>query len=56
MRQAMALLASDFCTIEIVAQKVGYDNPFAFSTAFKRYQGISPSEYRFKAHGPSNSD
>ncbi len=56
MRQAMALLASDFCTIETVAQKVGYDNPFAFSTAFKRYQGISPSEYRFKARGASNSD
>jgi len=54
MRQAMALLASDFCTIEIVAQKVGYDNPFAFSTAFKRCQGISPSEYRAKAHGPAD--
>ena len=55
MRQAMALLAADFCTIETVAQKVGYDNPFAFSTAFKRHQGISPSEYRLKAHVPSNS-
>ena len=51
MRQAMALLTADFCTIETVAQKVGYDNPFAFSTAFKRHQGISPSEYRSRGHG-----
>lgn len=51
MRQAMALLASESYTIEAVAQQVGYDNPFAFSAAFKRHQGISPSEYRQKAHG-----
>ena len=51
MRQAMALLASESYTIETVAQQVGYDNPFAFSAAFKRHQGISPSEYRQKAHG-----
>ena len=51
MRQAMALLASESYTIEAVAQQVGYDSPFAFSAAFKRHQGISPSEYRRKAHG-----
>jgi len=51
MRQAMALLASESYTIETVAQQVGYDNPFAFSAAFKRHQGVSPSEYRQKAHG-----
>ena len=51
MRQAMALLASESYTIETVAQQVGYENPFAFSAAFKRHQGVSPSEYRQKAHG-----
>lgn len=51
MRQAMALLASESYTIETVAQQVGYDSPFAFSAAFKRHQGVSPSEYRQKAHG-----
>jgi len=47
----MALLASESYTIETVAQQVGYDSPFAFSAAFKRHQGVSPSEYRQKAHG-----
>lgn len=51
MRQAMALLASESYTIETVAQQVGYDSPFAFSAAFKRHQGVSPSEYRQTAHG-----
>ena len=51
MRQAMALLASESYTIETVAQQVGYDSPFAFSAAFKRHQGVSPSQYRQRAHG-----
>ncbi len=51
MRLAMALLASESYTIETVAQQVGYDSPFAFSAAFKRHQGVSPSEYRRQAHG-----
>lgn len=46
MRRAMALLASDSYTIEDVAQRVGYENPFAFSTAFKRLTGMPPSTYR----------
>lgn len=53
-RLAIALLASDLCTIEVVAQTVGCDDPFAFSTAFKRCQGISSSEYRAKAFGPAD--
>lgn len=51
MRQATALLASESYTVEAVARLVGYENPFAFSTAFKRHLGVSPSEYRQKAHG-----
>ena len=49
MRQAGALLSSEAYTVEAVAQQVGYDNPFAFSTAFKRETGVSPSQYRQKA-------
>lgn len=51
MRQATALLASESYTVEAVARLVGYENPFAFSAAFKRHLGVSPSEYRQKAHG-----
>jgi AraC-like DNA-binding protein len=46
MRHAASLLASDFYTIEGIAEKVGYVNAFAFSTAFKRVLGVSPSVYR----------
>ncbi|MES2459523.1 MAG: AraC family transcriptional regulator [Armatimonadota bacterium] len=48
MRHAASLLASDFYTIEAVARKVGYENPFAFSTAFKRVMSVTPSGYRDK--------
>jgi AraC-like DNA-binding protein len=51
MRSATVLLASESYTVEAVARLVGYDNPFAFSVAFKRHLGLSPSEYRQKAHG-----
>ena len=51
MRQAGALLSSEAYTVEAVAQQVGYDNPFSFSTAFKRETGLSPSQYRRRALG-----
>jgi AraC-like DNA-binding protein len=46
MRHAAALLASGFYTVAEVAEQVGYDNPFAFSTAFRRCLGAPPSTYR----------
>jgi AraC-like DNA-binding protein len=33
-------------TVARVARDVGYENPFAFSNAFKRHTGLSPSEHR----------
>jgi AraC-like DNA-binding protein len=30
-------------TVEATAQSVGYGNPFAFSTAFRRATGVPPS-------------
>ncbi len=46
MRRAAALLSSHALTVEAVAAQVGYENPFAFSTAFKRHIGLTPSDYR----------
>ena len=46
MRRAAALLAAESYTVEAVAHLVGYDNPYTFSTAFKRQMGSPPSAYR----------
>jgi AraC-like DNA-binding protein len=50
MRRAAELLAGDaakLATIKVatVATEVGYENPFVFSTVFKRCMGWSPSEH-----------
>lgn len=46
MQRAATLLTSRRATVSDVAQAVGYDNAFAFSTAFKRVLGKSPSSWR----------
>lgn len=46
MQRAATLLAARRGTVAEVALAVGYDNPFAFSTAFKRAFGRPPSAYR----------
>jgi AraC-like DNA-binding protein len=45
MQRAAMLLQSSEATVESVARAVGYDNPFAFSVAFKRWVGVSPGKY-----------
>jgi len=52
MDRAAALLGRSVLTIEAVADAVGYSNPFAFSTAFKRKMGISPSAYHCTTRKP----
>ncbi|SDE13475.1 AraC family transcriptional regulator [Glycomyces harbinensis] len=42
------LLADPDRAVAEVAREVGYADPFAFSTAFKRLHGASPSAYRSK--------
>jgi AraC-like DNA-binding protein len=42
---ADVLTASD-ATVAAVAHRVGYADAFGFSAAFKRFHGVSPSEYR----------
>jgi len=45
MRHAAGLLARGDRKVETVAGMVGCQNPFVFSTTFKRVMGWSPSEY-----------
>lgn len=47
-RMALAadLLRQPGENVASVAHKVGYQSPFAFSTAFKRVRGVSPQEHR----------
>lgn len=45
---AAHLLATTQVKIEVVSQKVGYKNPFAFSNTFKRITGMRPSEFRMR--------
>lgn len=51
LRQHRLALAADLLrepdtTLAVVADRVGFANAFAFSNAFKKEHGISPSEYR----------
>ena len=46
MARAGALLESTPMKIAAIAQAVGYANPFAFSTAFRRTIGVSPAAWR----------
>lgn len=48
MRHAAELLATTNEKIESVAQEVGYQNPFVFSTTFKKWIGWRPSEHRVR--------
>ncbi|CAM5321922.1 AraC family transcriptional regulator [Streptomyces purpurascens] len=45
---AADLLREPGTTLATVADRVGFANAFAFSAAFKREHGISPSEYRMR--------
>ena len=46
MRRAVEYLASTPDKVEAVARSVGYDNPYTFSNAFKRWTGKRPMDYR----------
>ncbi len=45
---AADLVLEPDATVTSVANKVGYSSPYAFSTAFKRVRGISPTEHRVR--------
>jgi two-component system response regulator YesN len=48
LQQARQLLERSQCSIEVVAQQVGYADTRHFSKLFKRKIGISPSQYRLR--------
>ena len=43
---AADLLAGTGLTLDAVAARVGYANPFALSAAFKRVRGLAPAQFR----------
>ena len=45
MSRAAELLKMQNISVHIVAISVGYSDPLAFSKAFKKHYGVSPSEY-----------
>jgi AraC-like DNA-binding protein len=46
MRAAATLLATDSCTIDSLAKRLGYASAFALSAASKRATGVPPGAYR----------
>ena len=48
MQRAARLLATTEDKIETIAHAIGYENPFVFSTTFKKWIGWRPSDYRMK--------
>jgi AraC-like DNA-binding protein len=53
MHLAAELLATSDIGVVTVARRVGYDSEEAFSRAFKRARGLSPSHWR-AARSPSS--
>lgn len=49
MQRAAALLRLGSTKVETIAVRVGYGSVYAFSTAFKRWVGQAPSDYRAEA-------
>jgi AraC family transcriptional regulator, regulatory protein of adaptative response / methylphosphotriester-DNA alkyltransferase methyltransferase len=55
MRKAAEMLASRTLTVREVAHRVGYRQPAQFAKAFRRYQGVAPSDYRASGRRPAPS-
>lgn len=45
------LIEDGAVTVAQVARAVGYTDPYAFSAAFKRARGVTPSEFRRTGSG-----
>ena len=50
MQKAKELITSTSLPIQEIAERVGYDDQLNFSRIFRKYEGMSPSEYRRKAN------
>lgn len=45
-RHAKVYLSATSETIDLIAQRVGYQNTLTFARAFKRYEGVTPGAFR----------
>jgi AraC-like DNA-binding protein len=55
MRRAAELLANQRMKIQSIAEAVGYQNPFVFSSTFKRIMGWAPSHFPVPTSGSSKA-
>jgi AraC family transcriptional regulator of adaptative response / methylphosphotriester-DNA alkyltransferase methyltransferase len=46
MQKAAEMLSTRTLTVREVAHRVGYRQPAQFAKAFRRYQGVAPSDFR----------
>jgi YesN/AraC family two-component response regulator len=53
MKKAKDLLLNKDLSIEDISARTGYQSATAFRRAFKRVEGISPSEFRSEDHSIS---
>jgi AraC-like DNA-binding protein len=51
MHLAQRALREERTTVAVVARSLGYQSESAFSSAFKRIKGISPTAYRTSLSG-----
>jgi len=51
-QRAQDLLRHPDYPVKLIAELVGYGTPFAFSRAFHRHTGVSPSAFRNKRNSP----
>ena len=52
MAKAAEMLATRALTVREVAHRVGYRQPAQFAKAFRRYQGVAPSDFRANGRAP----
>ena len=56
MEKAREILSEGHFSIQAVAKRVGYDDPYYFSKLFKKKFGYSPSTFKSQAHEMAGSD
>ena len=55
MQKAAEMLSTRALTVREVAHRVGYRQPAQFAKAFRRYQGVAPSDFRANGRGPGSA-
>ena len=47
--KAMELLRNTSLRTAEISERIGYDNPHYFSTVFRKFTGLTPTEFRSKS-------